>query len=480
MRCLATTTMLLAGLLPGQQTLSANTTKIDLPAGGQQVFSLAAAGHGWKSYAMFGTLSGTTPGTRLGPLLVPLNYDPWTGVTIAAANSPSLVNFRGRLDLAGRGRATLVVPKNAPSSAIGLTFHHAFVVYDTAGTHYMASNPVPLTIGGRKPLDVAAFFAENPVVDGNVNYYSPTQSIGANDFTKDIYGRSVKQATGIDFGAITLKSMASLQAQVRNFSSGTFKGARLILRAADFDTALKNNEYGALAYCQHHFPLNGSIQPIASWYSQGLRIVQLQYSAGDPNQGPLEKLGGGKGQTGGLTTLGTAVVYELIRLNMVIDLSHVNPQTTLETCAIARSKGVPVTANHTCAQEVKNASGQKIADYARNITDAEIKAIRDTGGVVGVMAYAPYLIRPGIGKIDDYIAHVEHVVKVAGIDHVAVSTDGYLDGTMPNNVKSDGILDSPTRWLEVGKRLDARGYSETDLQKLFGGNLLRVYKKILK
>ena len=72
------------------------------------------------------------------------------------------------------------------------------------------------------------------------------------------------------------------------------------------------------------------------------------------------------------------------------------------------------------------------------------------------------------------------VVKVAGIDHVAIATDGYLDGTMPNNVKSDGLLDSPTRWLEVVKRLDARGYSEADLQKLIGGNLLRVYKKILK
>ena len=461
----------LAGGLVGQSFVG-DIGRIDVPVGGEQNLVLTAgSSFGSRSYAVFGSVTGTAPGTLIGNIVVPLNYDPWTGVTIVAANSSSLVGFRGTLDASGNARARIVVPGNTPSVAIGLRFHHAYLVYGPQSYDF-ASNPVELAIGGPRPFDAAAFFARITVVDGNVNYYSPNSQIGANDFGRDANNRSVKQATGINFGSISLKSELSLTTQVGYITNGRFQGARLIRRAADFDAALQNGDYGILGYAQHHYPLQGSIQPIQRWYNSGLRIVQLQYGASDPNQGPLEKLGGGKGQVGGLTPLGDAVVRELIRLNMVIDLSHVNPQTTLETCAIAKAHGVPVTANHTCMQA--------LANYARNITDAEIRAIRDTGGVVGVMCYAPYLLRPGTGTVDDYVDHVHYLIQVAGIDHVGVATDGWLDGTMPNNVVSDGLLDGPTRYLEVAKRLHVLGYTESQMEKLFGGNLLRVYKAILK
>ena len=74
--------------------------------------------------------------------------------------------------------------------------------------------------------------------------------------------------------------------------------------------------------------------------------------------------------------------------------------------------------------------------------------------------------------------HIEHVIQVAGIDHVGVSSDGFLDGAMARGVISDGIMDSAGRWKEVAKRLYARGHSEEDLNKMLGGNFLRVYRSV--
>lgn len=353
--------------------------------------------------------------------------------------------------------------------------------------------------------DVEALFARSVVIDGNVNYYSTISGsgIGCPDFDKDKDGRrSVKEVTGINIGAITLSSLRSLEAQLsslegRQLRSGarrppTFKGALLIRKAADLDRAIKEKKYGILFYTQTHFRLEGSVKPLQSYYDKGLRIFQLQYGGRDPNQGPLEKLGGGTDQKGGLTPLGVKVVHELIRLGMVVDLSHCNEETKLDTCKIAKAKGVPVTANHTAARNVKTADGKFLAHYARNITEKAAKAIADTGGVVAVMAYTGYLsgpyqtlryspptrnVRPS--TVDDYVAHIHYLVQLIGVDHVGLSTDGYLDGTMAHKRKADGILDSPRRWKVVIHKLHDLGYKDEDLQKIMGLNFLRVYRKVL-
>ena len=118
--------------------------------------------------------------------------------------------------------------------------------------------------------------------------------------------------------------------------------------------------------------------------------------------------------------------------------------------------------------------------------DAELEAIKETGGVVGIMAYPPYLLRVGRDEasrnatVDDYVAHIDYVVKKIGVDHVGISTDGYLDGSHVRGRKADGILDSPGRWKAVAAKLLNLGYSEQDVKKILGGNLLRVYREVLK
>jgi membrane dipeptidase len=220
--------------------------------------------------------------------------------------------------------------------------------------------------------------------------------------------------------------------------------------------------------------------------------MQLQYSARDANQEPEERLGGGPTQEGGLTELGEKVVQELIRLGIVVDLAHCNTQTTIDTANIARQHNTPITANHIGARNVKTKDDRWLARYARNATDEKMLAVKNTGGVVGVMGYGPYLRGPyqelrmqppeeniAHATIDDFVTHVEYVVNLIGIDHVGLCTDGYLDGTMAHNRTADGVLDSPRRWKEVIIRLHRKGYSEEDLQKIMGLNFLRVYRQIL-
>lgn len=351
------------------------------------------------------------------------------------------------------------------------------------------------TAPGDETFDVDALFKRSIVIDGNANYYSfvSHSEIGRPDFSKDMQGLTVKEATGIDIGGITLGKLASLHNEGNLLKSGRYRGAMLIRTAADIDEAVRQKKYGVMFYAQRHYPLNGGIESIRKWHDDGLRIFQLQYSANDGNQEPGERLGGGPTQKGGLTELGTKVVHELLRLGMVVDLAHCNTQTTIEAAEIAKLYGVPVTANHVGARDVKTDDGKWLARYARNATAEKMLAVKETGGVVGVMAYGPYLRGPyqklrmtppefdiPHATIDDLVAHIDHIVKLIGVDHVGLSTDGYLDGTMAHGRKGDGILDGPRRWKEAMRRLHDMGYSEADLQKIMGMNFLRVYRQALK
>lgn len=346
-----------------------------------------------------------------------------------------------------------------------------------------------------KHFDVDDLFRRSVVIDGTVNYYSTStgSEIGQPNFSRDRSGRSVKESTGINVGGITIGTLKSLQHQAANLASGRYEGAMLIRSASDIDEAVRTNKYGIIFYTQKHYQLDGRVDNIQMWFDEGLRIMQLQYSANDANQSPEQRLGGGPGQDGGLTELGRKVVHELIRLGIVVDVAHCNTQTTIDTAAIAKQYKVPITANHVGARNVKTVDGRWLARYGRNATDEKLLAVKQTGGVVGVMAYGPYLRGPyqelrrqspsktiSPASIDDFVAHVDYMVKLIGIDHVGLSTDGYLDGTMAHERKADGVLDSPDRWKQAILRLHRRGYSEDDLQKFMGLNFRRVYRQVLK
>ncbi|MEE9127890.1 MAG: hypothetical protein V3U11_12190, partial [Planctomycetota bacterium] len=125
--------------------------QISLSAGGTQKLTVnAGPAHAGRSYWIFGSVTGTTPGVTLGSAIgalhIPLNPDIWTDYTIALANTPTLNNTKATLDKSGTAQASFNVPKVNLPSAIGLVFHHAYLVYDANSNLYMASNPVPMKL----------------------------------------------------------------------------------------------------------------------------------------------------------------------------------------------------------------------------------------------------------------------------------------------------------------------------------------------
>ena len=94
----------------------------------------------------WGTSPGVTLASPAGSVTIPLNPDFWTDITIGLANTPLLTKTRGALGTAGKGSASFNVPKITNSSAIGVKFYHAYLVYDAKSNFYMASNPVELTL----------------------------------------------------------------------------------------------------------------------------------------------------------------------------------------------------------------------------------------------------------------------------------------------------------------------------------------------
>ena len=121
--------------------------EISISAGGTQKLTVnAGKAHAKRSYWIFGSVTGTTPGVPLGGVHIPLNPDPYTNFAFANVNAnPPFKGFWGRLDANGLATASFIVPANLPVRP-GFTFYHAYVVYDTSGKLYMASNPVPLRL----------------------------------------------------------------------------------------------------------------------------------------------------------------------------------------------------------------------------------------------------------------------------------------------------------------------------------------------
>ena len=122
--------------------LTADTPSISISNGGAQTLSVEAPAHAGKSYWIFGSISGTSPGVSLLGVNIPLNPDLYTNFTIASPNAPPFTTFRGPLDAAGKGTGVFTLPANVLTATFAI--NHAFVVFDANGNFHCASNAVEL------------------------------------------------------------------------------------------------------------------------------------------------------------------------------------------------------------------------------------------------------------------------------------------------------------------------------------------------
>lgn len=257
------------------------------------------------------------------------------------------------------------------------------------------------------------------------------------------------------------------------------ESAMLVRTVSDIHTAKRSGKTGFILGFQDTNPIADKLYLLRAYHELGVRIVQLTYNfenlVGFGCQAPDDR---------GLTSFGLEVVAEMNRLGILIDLSHCGPRTTLD--AIERSEK-PVAITHS------NAASQ--FPHPRNKSDEAIKACAARGGVIGALSFPAMLTQSLPAVVDDYVNAIDYLVELAGIDHVGLGPDFMEE--MPAEVAAVVLAGLPVDVVNfmrsippvqgfasaaempnVTARLLARGYSESDTQKIMGGNWLRLYEQI--
>lgn len=253
---------------------------------------------------------------------------------------------------------------------------------------------------------------------------------------------------------------------------------------------------------ENGYPIGGDIDNVALYYEKGVRYVTLVHSsnndiadsATDPN-GP---------EHGGISTFGEEVVKEMNRLGIMVDVSHGNDSVFYDAIALSQA---PIIASHSNARAV--------TDHRRNMTDEMLRLMAENGGVVQLTMLADYLrtappnperdsavaalrasmkpfgemtdeertaARKAFNDLNDdfpvppatveHVAdHIDHIVKVAGIDHVGIGCDFDGGGGI------EGVFDA-SEVMNITIELVERGYTEEQIEKIWSGNLMRVFREV--
>ncbi len=264
----------------------------------------------------------------------------------------------------------------------------------------------------------------------------------------------------------------------------------------------------ALIGMENAFPLGASVTDVPMWEKRGVRymgITHMGHNQFGDSSNPKVQWGETDAMHGGLSPLGKELIKAMNDAGIMVDVSHAAKSTMMQAVALSR---VPVIASHSGIME--------LAENARNLDDEQLRAIADNNGVTQVVAFAGYVkgltdaqedfkmsLRKEMGletdkalygmdeatkeiyldrikamyelspraNVADYVNHIDHAVKIAGIDHVGIASD--FDG-------GGGIVGwkNASETLNITKELTKRGYSETDIEKIWSGNLLRVLEAV--
>jgi len=278
---------------------------------------------------------------------------------------------------------------------------------------------------------------------------------------------------------------------------------QLATTAADVRRAAADGKIAALLGLEGGYAIDERLENVARYYKMGVRYMSPAWSVSTSWAGSS---GDEVGATRGLNEFGREVVREMNRLGMMVDVSHVSDKTFWD---IVNTSTKPVIATHSACRA--------ITDVPRNLTDDMIRALAKTGGVVNVIFY-PEHIEPGWSQkkkqLDSEIAgvvqrasenepgdavhkklardrvkqeqyakrlpkvtvsrivdHIDHIVKLVGIDHVGIGSD--FDGVQATPADLSTVADLPNLTRELLKR----GYTENDVDKILGGNMLRVMEE---
>jgi membrane dipeptidase len=278
----------------------------------------------------------------------------------------------------------------------------------------------------------------------------------------------------------------------------------LATTAADVRRIAGEGKLAALMGLEGGYAIDDRLENVERYYQMGVRYMSAAWTVSTSWAGSS---GDAIGQTRGLNDFGVSVIREMNRLGMMVDVSHVSDKTFWD---IVQTSTKPVIATHSGCRAIVN--------VPRNLTDEMIVALAKTGGVVCVVFY-PAFIEPGWDekkkKVDAEIAplvkqandaekgnaaqkkiardrvrvieyasrlppvsvsriadHIDHIIKLVGIEHVGIGSD--FDGIQATPKDLATVADLPNLTVELLRR----GYIESDVDKILGGNMLRVMEEV--
>jgi membrane dipeptidase len=289
----------------------------------------------------------------------------------------------------------------------------------------------------------------------------------------------------------TLEQIQLVHAMIDRYPE-TFE---LALTADDIRRIHKEGKIASLIGVEGGHSIENSLNVLRQLYRLGARYMTLTHS----DTIDWADSGTDEARNGGLTPFGEEVIAEMNRLGMMVDLSHVSPDTMKHALRITKA---PIIFSHSSAKSV--------ADSPRNVPDNVLKLVKDNNGVVMVNFFSGFIVpesanwyhqlleqerklkaelkdavkvqaelrrlRPkepmARGTIHDLLDHIDHIVKVAGIDHVGLGSDYDGVSRLPSQ------LDDVASYPYITQALLDRGYGEADIKKVLGENLLRVMKDV--
>jgi membrane dipeptidase len=290
--------------------------------------------------------------------------------------------------------------------------------------------------------------------------------------------------------ALSLKSLTEAAKAIRRNDKGVFvatKGSQILEAKASGRTAVFFEFQSAEA-------ISEDVDMLDVAYELGLRVLQFTHHHSNAYSG-----GGLEKTWTGLTPLGFKALEKMNALGIIPDISHGNEIMGLDT---AKASKKPVVISHTCCRALVN--------NARCVPDSVIKAVADTGGVVGIFSMSFWITTNPVPTVDDYIRQLEHVIKVGGINAVGISNDYDLLGEPSaiklNNNNEEAVkgyipwwksmagilgfdelprhivipeLNNIRRLFTIQAALEKKGHSAAEVEKIMGGNWVRVYTESL-
>jgi membrane dipeptidase len=250
----------------------------------------------------------------------------------------------------------------------------------------------------------------------------------------------------------------------------------LVYRAEDLDRAKRSGKVGVIMGLQNADQFQ-TAKDVAGFYRLGLRCAQLTYNSQNLiGSGSTDRI------DGGVSDFGEAIIKAMNKAGMLIDTSHSGERTTLDAIALSPK---PIAITHSNCKTLVN--------HPRNKSDEVIRKLADKGGVMGITGVRMFIKDRDPTTVADMVDHIDHVVKLVGIEHVGIGSDADLNGydDMPpdqykqlkagykasyafrDKIDIDGF-DHPRKVFDLTEELIRRGYSDANIKLILGGNFQRL------